>query len=55
MRLPRAGDMVGEVYFSSTCIFVPYWIGTAFAGECCGLLGLACWYLCKAFGTKLGM
>ena len=55
MCLMRAGDMAGEVYFSSICIFGPYWIGTAFAGACFGLLGLACWYLYKAFGTKLGM
>ena len=55
MRLTRAGDMVGEVSFSSFCIFAPYWIGTAFSGACCGLLGLVCWYLCKAFGTKLEM
>ena len=55
MRLMRAGDMAGEVYFPSICIFDPYWIGTAFAGACCGLLGLSCWYLCKAFGTNLRM
>ena len=55
MRLMRAGDMAGEVSFSSICIFEPYWIGTAFYGACCGILGLACWYLCRDFGTKLGM
>ena len=55
MRLMRAGDMAGEVYFSSMCILETYWIGTAFSGACCGILGLACWYLCRAFGTKLGM
>ena len=55
MRLMRAGDMAGEVCFSSIFIFEPYWIGTAFAWACCGLLGLACWYLCRAFGMKLGM
>ena len=53
--LMRAGDMAGEVSFFSICIFEPYWIGTAFAGACCGRLGLACWYLCRALGTKLGM
>ena len=55
MRLMRAGDMAGEASFSSICIFEPYWIGTYFAGTCCGCLGLSCWYLCRALGTKLGM
>ena len=55
MRLMRDGDMAGEVSFSSICIFELYWIGTAFAGACCGRLGLACWYLCRALGTKVGM
>ena len=55
MRLMRAGDMAGEVSFSSICIFEPYWIGAVFYGACCGRLGLACWYLCRALGTKLGM
>ena len=55
MRLMCAGDIAGEVSFSYIRIFEPYLIGTAFAGACCGLLGLACWYLCRAFGTKLGM
>ena len=55
IRLMRAEDMAGEVSFSFICIFEPYWIGTAFAGACCGLLGLTCWYLCRVFGTKLGM
>ena len=55
IRLMCAGDMAGEVSFSSICIFEPYWIGTAFSGECCVHLGLACWYLCRALGTKLGM
>ena len=55
MHLMFTGDMDGEMSFSSIYIFEPYWIGTAFAGVCCGLLGLACWYLCRAFGTKLGM
>ena len=55
IRFMRAGDMAGEVSFSSISIFEPYWIGTAFAGACCGRLGLACWYLCRALGTKLGM
>ena len=44
MRLMCAGDMGDEISFSSTFIFAPYWIGTAFAGACCGILGLACWY-----------
>ena len=55
IRLMHAGDMAGVVSFSSICIFEPYWIGTAFAGACCGRLVLACWYLCRALGTKLGM
>ena len=55
IRLMRAWDMAGEVSFSSICIFEPYWIGTAFVGACCGRLGLACWYLCRALGTKFGM
>ena len=55
MRLIRSGDMDGEVYFSSICIFEPYWIVTVFAGVCCGRLCLVCWYLCRALGTKLGM
>ena len=55
MRLMCAGDTAGEVSFSSIFIFEPYWIGTDFAGACCSLLGLACWYLCRDFGTKLGM
>ena len=50
-----AGYMASEVSFSSICIFEPYWIGTTFAGACCGILGLACWYLCRDFGAKLGM
>ena len=53
--LMRAGDMAGEVSFSSICIFEPYWIGTDFSGACCGRLVLACWYLCRALGTKFGM
>ena len=48
-------DMAGEESFSFICIFEPYWIGTAFAGASCGRLGLACWYLCRVLGTKLGM
>ena len=55
IRLMCAGDMAGEVSFYSICIFEPYWIGTAFDGACCGSLGLACWYLCRALGTKLGI
>ena len=55
MRFMRAEDMVGEVSFSSIYIFEPYWIGTDFSGACCGRLGLACWYLCRALGNKLGM
>ena len=55
MRLIRDGDMAGEVYFSSIFIFDPYCNGTACAGACCGRLGLACWYLCRALGTKLGI
>ena len=55
MRLIRAVDMAGDVSFSSICIFEPYWIGADFAGACCGLWGLACWYLCRYFGTKLVM
>ena len=55
IRLMRAGDMAGEVSFSSICIFEPYWIGTDFSGACCGRLGLTCWYLCRALGTKLSM
>ena len=55
MCLMRGGDMAGELSFSSICIFEPYWIGTAFAGACCGLLGLSCWYLCRDFGKKMGL
>ena len=55
IHLMCAGDMAGEVSFSSIYIFEPYWIGTAFAGACCGRLVLACWYLCRTLGTKLGM
>ena len=55
MRLMLAGDMDGEVYFCSICIFETYWIGAAFSVACCGRLVLACWYLCRALGTKLGM
>ena len=55
IRLMCAGDMAGDVYFSSICIFEPYWIGTNFSGACCGRLGLACWCLCRALGTKLGI
>ena len=55
MSLMRAGDMDGKVSFSFICIFETYCIGSDFAGACCGILGLVCWYLCRAFGTKLGM
>ena len=55
MCLMHAGDMAGEVSFSSIFIFEPYWIGTDFAGACCSCLGLACWYLCRVLGKKLGM
>ena len=41
MCLMRAGDMAGEVSFSSICIFEPYWIGTDFDTACCGSLDLA--------------
>ena len=55
MCLMRSGDMAGEVSFSYICIFETYWIGTAFAGACCGCLGLACWCFCRDLGKKLGM
>ena len=55
IRLMCSGDMAGEVYLSSIYIFEPYFIGPDFAGACCGCLGLACWYLCRALGTKFGM
>ena len=44
MSLMRAGDMAGEVSFSSICISEPYWIGTAFSWACCVIFGLVCWY-----------
>ena len=41
IRFMRAGNMAGEVSFSSICTFESYWIGTTFTGTCCGCLGLA--------------
>ena len=32
----------GDVSFFSTWIFAPYWIGAAFGGACCGLVGFEC-------------
>ena len=48
-------DIPSDVSFFSTWILTPYWIGAAFAGACCGLVGFGCWCFWRDFGTKVGM
>ena len=53
--LMPTGESNGEVSSGfDCCVLLPYWIGSALAGACCGLVGLGCWNLVNALSTNPG-